>query len=403
MLASIFSLNVIQTALELGCIYGLVALALFLSYSILNIADLSTDGCFTLGCAVACQVALTGHPILALFAAMAAGVCSGFVTAFLQTRLGVESIMAGIIVNTGLYTINLAVMGFSSTMSLVKTDTVFSLAKSALAFTGGWYKLVIAAAVIVLACAAMVGFLGTRLGLSIRATGDNAAMVRASSINPAFTITVGLCISGALTALSGGLLAQYQKSSDINVGTGMVTIALASLIIGETLVGKRTMVRRVLGVVFGSCLYRFIVAVALRFNVPAAAMKLVSALIVAVAISMPAIRAKHTDAVWHSIFYSIENVCGHDVVVIVRDEVVSVRRLEILHGGLHLVGVEVPLLNAGGRIVERLEAHIVHADFVIGRVIECDLFCPVDAWVIARVDVSLQHGGKLAGAFLPSG
>ena len=95
MLASIFSLNVIQTALELGCIYALVALALFLSYSILNIADLSTDGCFTLGCAVACQVALTGHPFLALVAAMAAGVCSGFVTAFLQTRLGVESIMAG--------------------------------------------------------------------------------------------------------------------------------------------------------------------------------------------------------------------------------------------------------------------------------------------------------------------
>ena len=277
MLASIFSLNVLQTALELGCIYALVALALFLSYSILNIADLSTDGCFTLGCAVACQVALTGHPVLALFAAMAAGVCSGFVTAFLQTRLGVESIMAGIIVNTGLYTINLAVMGFSSTMSLVKTDTIFSLAKGPLSFLGGWYKLVIALVIIVLAGAAMLGFLGTRLGLSIRATGDNAAMVRASSINPAFTITVGLCISGALCALSGGLLAQYQKSCDINVGTGMVTIALASLIIG---------------VVFGSCLYRFIVAVALRFNVPAAAMKLVSAIIVAIAISMPAIKEK---------------------------------------------------------------------------------------------------------------
>ena len=288
MLASIFSLNVLQTALELGCIYALVALALFLSYSILNIADLSTDGC----CAVACQVALTGHPILALFAAMAAGVCSGFVTAFLQTRLGVESIMAGIIVNTGLYTINLAVMGFSSTMSLVKTDTVFSLAKGSLSFLGGWYKLAIALAMILLAGAAMLGFLGTRLGLSIRATGDNAAMVRASSINPAFTITVGLCISGALCALSGGLLAQYQKSCDINVGTGMVTIALASLIIGETLLGKRTMLRRIIGVVFGSCLYRFIVAVALRFNVPAAAMKLVSAIIVAIAISMPAIKEK---------------------------------------------------------------------------------------------------------------
>ena len=288
MLASIFSLNVLQTALELGCIYALVALALFLSYSILNIADLSTDGCFTLGCAVA----LTGHPILALVAAMAAGVCSGFVTAFLQTRLGVESIMAGIIVNTGLYTINLAVMGFSSTMSLVKTDTVFSLAKGSLSFLGGWYKLAIALAMILLAGAAMLGFLGTRLGLSIRATGDNAAMVRASSINPAFTITVGLCVSGALCALSGGLLAQYQKSCDINVGTGMVTIALASLIIGETLLGKRTMPRRIIGVVFGSCLYRFIVAVALRFNVPAAAMKLVSAIIVAIAISMPAIKEK---------------------------------------------------------------------------------------------------------------
>ena len=165
MLASIFSLNVLQTALELGCIYGLVALALFLSYSILNIADLSTDGCFTLGCAVACQVALTGHPILALAAAMAAGVCSGFVTAFLQTRLGVESIMAGIIVNTGLYTINLAVMGFSSTMSLVKTPTIFSMAKTSLGFLGSWYKLALAAVIIAIACAAMLGFLGTRLGL----------------------------------------------------------------------------------------------------------------------------------------------------------------------------------------------------------------------------------------------
>ena len=292
MLSSIFSVGVLQSALELGCIYALVALALFLSYSILNIADLSTDGCFTLGCAVCCQVAVAGHPFLALVAAMAAGVLSGFVTAFLQTRLGVESIMAGIIVNTGLYTVNLAVMGFSSNMSLVRVDTVFSLAKEGLAFAGSWYQLLLAALVIGVACVLMVRFLGTRLGLSIRATGDNAAMVRASSIDPGRTIMVGLCISGSLTALSGALLAQYQKSCDINVGTGMVTIALASLIIGETLLGKRSMPRRVLGVVFGSCLYRFIVAVALRFNVPAAAMKLVSAIIVAVAISMPAIRQK---------------------------------------------------------------------------------------------------------------
>ena len=289
MLASIFSLNVLQTALELGCIYALVALALFLSYSILNIADLSTDGCFTLGCAVACQVALTGHPILALFAAMAAGVCSGFVTAFLQTRLGVESIMAGIIVNTGLYTINLAVMGFSSTMSLVKTDTVFSLAKGSLSFLGGWYKLAIALAMILLAGAAMLGFLGTRLGLSIRATGDNPDMVRASSINTNFTITVGLCVANACTALSGALLAQYQKAADINLGGGMVIIGLASLIIGEALMPKGKLWMKAAGAVVGSIVYRFIIAIALRLDLPSECLKLISAVIVALAIGLPAL------------------------------------------------------------------------------------------------------------------
>ena len=290
-IASIFTLSTAQTAMELGCIYALVALALFLSYSILNIADLSTDSCFTLGCAVCCQVTLLGHPILALFAAMLAGVLSGYITAFLQTRLGVESILAGIIVNTGLYTVNLAVMGFSSTLSIFKCDNIFSMAKSALGgVLGSWYKLVVAL-VIVLAVAALLAlFLKTRLGLSIRATGDSPDMIKASSVNPAFTITVGLCVSGSLTALSGAVLAQYQKSCDINVGTGMVTIALASLIIGETLVGKGGMFRRALGAVIGSCLYRLFVAVALRLNVPAECMKLVSALIVAVAIASPALK-----------------------------------------------------------------------------------------------------------------
>ena len=282
-------LHILQTALELGFLYALVPMALFLSFRILDIADMTTDGCFVLGTAVSVTMAAAGHPFLAVPAAMLAGICAGFVTAFQQTRLGVPSILAGIITNTGLYTVNLAVMGFSSNVSMVKADTMFSLVKP---YLGSFYKLIPAAVLTVAVGILLTLFLKTRLGLSIRATGDNAAMVRASSINPAFTITVGLCVSGALCALSGGLLAQYQKSCDINVGTGMVTIALASLIIGETLVGKRTMVRRVLGVVFGSCLYRFIVAVALRFNVPAAAMKLVSAIIVAVAISMPAIREK---------------------------------------------------------------------------------------------------------------
>lgn len=284
-MGTIITMSIVQSALELGFIYALVALALFISFSILNIADLSTDGCFTLGCAVCATVTLMGHPILALFAAMGAGIASGFVTAFLQTKMGIESILAGIIVNTGLYTINIAAMGFSSNMNLFGKDTIFTWGKEHLGTS--WSQLLIAA-VIVIAVGILISlFLNTRLGLSIRATGDNPDMVRASSINTRLMITIGLCVANALTGLSGGLLAQYQRSCDINLGTGMVTIALASLIIGETLIGKGSMFVRILGVILGSCLYRFIVAVALRMNVPAECLKLVSSIIVAFAIALP--------------------------------------------------------------------------------------------------------------------
>lgn len=284
-MGSIITMSIVQSALELGFIYALVALALFISFTILNIADLSTDGCFTLGCAVCATVTLMGHPILALFAAMGAGIVSGFVTAFLQAKMGIESILAGIIVNTGLYTINIAAMGFSSNMNLFGKDTIFTWGKEHLGTS--WSQLLIAA-VIVIAVGALVSlFLNTRLGLSIRATGDNPDMVRASSINTKLMITIGLCVANALTGLSGGLLAQYQRSCDINLGTGMVTIALASLIIGETLIGKGSIFVRILGVILGSCLYRFIVAVALRLNVPAECLKLVSSIIVAFAIALP--------------------------------------------------------------------------------------------------------------------
>lgn len=284
-MGSIITLSIVQSALELGFIYALVALALFISFSILNIADLSTDGCFTLGCAVCATVTIAGHPVLGLFAAMIAGVCSGFITAFLQTKMGIQSILAGIIVNTGLYTVNIAVMGFASNLNLFNCESVFTWAKATIG--GTWYKLIVVAVIVIIVSIMVAIFLNTRLGLSIRATGDNPDMVRASSINTQFMVTIGLCVANALTGLSGGLLAQYQKSCDINLGTGMVTIALASLIIGESLIGKGSMWKRILGVILGSCLYRFIVAIALRLNVPAECLKLVSSLIVAVAIAFP--------------------------------------------------------------------------------------------------------------------
>ena len=282
------STAVIFSALELGFIYALVALALFLSFRVLNIADMTTDGSFTLGCAVSATVAVAGHPLLALPAAMLAGACAGSVTALLQTKLKIPSILAGIITNTGLYTVNLAVMGFSSNVNMMRSTTLFTLVQPHL---GSFYKLIPAAAVTVLVGILLVLFLQTRLGLSIRATGDNPDMVRASSINTGFTVTVGLMLSNAMTALSGAVLAQYQKTADINLGTGMVIIGLASLIIGETLLPKGKMLTKALGAILGSIVYRFIIAIALRLDLPSECLKLISATIVALAIGLPAIKA----------------------------------------------------------------------------------------------------------------
>ena len=281
-------LTIVQAALEAGFLYAPIALALFLSFSILNIADMTTDGAFVLGSAVSAMMCLAGHPILALPAGMAASAAAGFITAFLQTKLAVPSILAGIVTNIGLYSINLMVMG-KSNQSLSPTDAIYTMAKDA-GFAGSWYELAVTAIIVLALCALLVLFLGTRLGLSIRATGDNADMVRASSINPNFTITVGLCVANAMTGLSGAMVAQYSTFANVNSGTGMVVLALAALVIGETLIGKGSMTRRVLGVVAGSIIYRFIYAAALRFNVPADYMKLVSAVIVGVAIAAPAVR-----------------------------------------------------------------------------------------------------------------
>lgn len=283
-------LYIVSTALKLGFMYSLVPMALFLSYRILNIADLTTDGCFVFGMAVSVAVAGTGHPFLAIPAAMLAGAAAGFVTAFLQTRMGVPSILAGIITNTGLYTVNLMTMGWSSSINLIKQSTIFTIVKATGIF-GDWYDVVIGAAFAVAAALALYWFLGTKLGLSIRATGDNHDMVKASSVNPALTITVGLCVSNSLTALSGAIVGQMQKSADINAGSSIVVIGLACLIIGETLVGRKGMLRGVISVIVGSIVYRFIYSIVLKTQiVPIECLKLVTAIIVALAIAMPALK-----------------------------------------------------------------------------------------------------------------
>lgn len=287
--------NLVQTALELSLLCSLTVLALFLSYSMLNVCDLSTDGCFTLGATVGAAVALAGHPYLSLPAAMAAGVASGFITSLLQTKMGVNSLLAGIIVNTALYSVNIAVMGSSSVMNMNKTETVFTKMRALLDGTvlQGQSKLLVA----LLAAAAVAVILGlflkTRLGLAIRATGDNADMVRSSSINPAFTTIVGLCVANAFTALSGCLLAQYQKSVNIDIGTGMVTIALASLLIGGVFLGRRALPLRIFGMILGAFVFRLVYTVALRFDMPAFMLKLVSSVVVVATISVPYLKRQY--------------------------------------------------------------------------------------------------------------
>ena len=283
-----------QTALELALFNSLTVLALFLSYTMLNVRDLSTDGCYALGAAVGAVVAIAGHPWLSIPAAMLSGMLSGLVTATLQTRMGVNSLLAGIIVNTGLYSVNIWIMGGSSLLNMNKTETVFTQLKALLKDTplSGCYALIIGLIAVTAVIAFQSAFLRTKLGLAIRATGDNPDMVRSSSINPVFTTTVGLCVSNMFTALSGCLLAQSQKSVTVDIGSGMVTVALASLLIGGVFLGRRSIPVRAVGAVLGAFVFRLVYTIALRFNLPAFMLKLISSVIVVIAISGPYLKSQ---------------------------------------------------------------------------------------------------------------
>lgn len=283
------SLLVLRGAVEQGLIYGLVALGMLLSFRVLNIADLTVDGSFTLGAAVGAVVTIAGHPLLALVAAPLAGALAGCVTAFLQTHCRVAPILAGIITMTGLYSINLTVMGGKANLSLLKKDTVFSLSIGAF---GQQLGRLVPTVLIAAACAAALAvFLKTPAGMAVRATGDNRDMVESSSIDPRISIFVGLAAANALAGLSGALLAQYQQFTEVGTGTGMAVIGLASLIIGEAALGRGGISRHVGCAVGGAVVYRIMIAAALSASVAPANLKLVSAVIVAVALSVPALKS----------------------------------------------------------------------------------------------------------------
>lgn len=277
-------------AVELGLVYSLLAFGTYISFRILSVADLTVDGSFVLGAAVSAIFAFNGMPVAGILLAVLAGGLAGLVTAVLQTKMGIQPILSGILTMTGLYSINLMVMDGKANIPLLNKTNIFTYAQAA--FGTKAYKVIALAVIIFFVFAFLNWFFRTQLGLSIRATGDNEAMCRASSIDTDFVKMVGFSLSNSIVALSGALVAQMQQSADINMGSGMVVISFASLIIGSVIIKNKNITLGLLSVIIGSVIYRFIIALILTTNFPPSYLKLISALVVVTALSVPNLKRK---------------------------------------------------------------------------------------------------------------
>ena len=279
-------------SLQLGLLYGILAIGIYISFRILNVPDLTTEGSFTFGLATSAMCAIGGHYILGIFLSIAAGALAGIVTGILQTKCRIHPILSGIITMSGLYTVNLAVMKNAVNVSLIGKDEIFTVISAALEnMSRDAVRCIVSFIFAAVVCLIMIWFFKTHLGLCIRATGDNEAMVSSSSINVDATKIISLAISNGCVGLSGGLLAQYQGFADINSSVGILVVGLASVIIGEVVMGRRGVTIGIISAVIGSIIYRYIIALATASHIfPAFALKLVSAVIVAIALSIPAVK-----------------------------------------------------------------------------------------------------------------
>jgi len=282
------ALSTIQGALELGLIYAILAFGVYVSFRILDIPDLSVDGTFITGCAASAVFTVNGYPIIGILAAFITGSLAGFVTGFLQTKCKIQPILSGILVMSGLYSVNYKLMGNTPNISLFDKETIFT--KFAAMHNGEWMNMVLCAIILVIVFGLLYVFLKTQLGMCLRATGDNEAMVRASSVNSDAMKLLGLALANGLVALSGGVLAQYQSFADVNDGIGKLVIGLASIIVGEAFFGRKTLLRSFLAVVSGAIVYRFLLTFALQLGVNATDQRLLSALLVTMAISFPVLK-----------------------------------------------------------------------------------------------------------------
>ena len=275
-----------------GLIWGIMAIGVYLTYRILDVADLTVDGSFGTGGAVCVMCLLSGQNVwVSLLMALLAGLLSGFVTGVLHTFMGIPAILAGILTQLSLYSINLKIMG--------KANQAINVDKYNLLISLRWVKefaLHNPIVMIIIVTAVLIGilywFFGTELGCAIRATGSNPAMSRAQGINTNVNKVLGLALSNGLVAFAGALLCQYQSYAEINMGRGAIVIGLASVIIGEVLFGTRSFKNCLISVVLGSIVYRIVIAVVLAMGMPPNDLKLFTSVLVAIALSMPLIKSK---------------------------------------------------------------------------------------------------------------
>lgn len=275
-------------SIELGLIYAILALGVFLSFRTLNTPDLTVDGSVVSGAAISAVMCAANYPVLGIISAFLVGAVCGCITSILNTKLKIEALLSGILVMLGLYSINLRIMGNRPNVSLTMSKTIYTDAPTArpALFVG---VLALWAIIILLSL-----FLRTRVGFALRATGDNEDMVRAYGISSDTMKILGISISNGLVGLAGGMLAQYQSFADASMGTGMVVIGLASVIIGETIFGKSHLTGRLISVALGAIVYRLIIAQALALGLPSSDLKLVSAAIVTIALAFGAFGAGFT-------------------------------------------------------------------------------------------------------------
>lgn len=292
------SLNTILGAVELGFIFSIMSLGIFITFKILNFPDLTVDGSFTLGCVVSGMFAINNHPFLGVLAATIAGCLAGMVTGFLHTKMKVQYILAGILTMTGLYSINLKIGGSKPNFSLYGFETIFSQFKSFLVstlhikntFLIQNHKLLLLL-IIVLVCATVLGlFFKTQTGLAIRATGNNEEMVRASSINTDAMKITGLALANAFVGLCASIYTQHQMFYDISQGIGMMVVGLTSIIVGESIFGKRSLINSFISLTLGAILYRLLLSFALSLGMDPNDWKLLCASLVAFVISLPTIK-----------------------------------------------------------------------------------------------------------------